>query len=194
VELTALAPMIEAHGIQKRYGSTPVLAGVDLEVRTGEIFALLGPNGAGKTTMVNILTTLIDADAGTAVVAGHDVATDGGAVRASISVTGQYAAVDEFLTGEENLRMMARLLRLDRALADQRLTDAIVKFDLADVADRKVSTYSGGTRRRLDIAISLLGRPPVLFLDEPTTASTRGAGWPCGTRCAGWRPTASPSS
>jgi ABC-2 type transport system ATP-binding protein len=162
-------PVIRAVGIEKSYGDVPVLAGVDLAVAPGEIFALLGPNGAGKTTMVHILTTLIRADRGRATVAGHDVVAEAARVRAAISVTGQYAAVDEFLTGAENLRMMGRLVRLDGDRASRRIDGLLRDFDLADVATRKVATYSGGTRRRLDLAISLLAAPPILFLDEPTT-------------------------
>jgi ABC-2 type transport system ATP-binding protein len=168
-EASLPATMIRASGIEKAYGSIAVLGRVDLEVRAGEIFALLGPNGAGKTTMVNILTTLVAADAGEASVAGYDVAHQAALVRTAISLTGQYAAVDEFLTGEENLRMMARLNRLDAAAARARIETVLGQFDLNEVAARKVGTYSGGTRRRLDLAISLIAQPPLIFLDEPTT-------------------------
>jgi ABC-2 type transport system ATP-binding protein len=160
---------IEASGLTKSFGKLPVLTGLDLRVPAGSVFALLGPNGAGKTTTVRILSTLIAADSGTATVAGHDVANEPDQVRASISLTGQYAAVDELLTGQENLRMMARLRHLSRAEARRRSAELLDRFDLADARDRKVSTYSGGMRRRLDLAISLLTNPPVLFLDEPTT-------------------------
>ena len=158
---------ISARGIRKSFGEHTVLDDVDLEVDQGTIFALLGPNGAGKTTMVKILSTLLKADAGTAGVAGFDVARQPAKVRASISLTGQFAAVDEILTGRENLILMARLRRVQDAgqLAD----DLLARFQLTDAATRRVATYSGGMRRRLDIAMSLIGNPPVIFLDEPTT-------------------------
>jgi ABC-2 type transport system ATP-binding protein len=133
------------------------------------VFALLGPNGAGKTTTVRILTTLVAADGGSATVAGHDVATAPHRVRSSISLTGQYAAVDELLTGKENLRMMARLRHLDRRSARRRTDELLEQLDLVEARDRRVSTYSGGMRRRLDLAIGLISSPPVIFLDEPTT-------------------------
>lgn len=158
---------IEAKGLRKSFKDTEVLKGVDLEVKRGEIFALLGSNGAGKTTMVRILTTLLKQDGGTAVVNGYDVATKPDRVRQSISLTGQFAAVDEMLTGRENLVMIARLRHLEhpRQAADSLLA----RFGLTDAADRKPSTYSGGMRRRLDIALSLAGNPRIIFLDEPTT-------------------------
>lgn len=161
------ATSICVRGIEKSFKDVHVLRGVDLEVTAGSIVALLGSNGAGKTTLVRILSTLIKADAGTASVRGFDVATNPGDVRESISLTGQFAAVDEVLTGRENLVLIARLrhLKSPRALAD-RLLD---RFSLTDAGDRKVATYSGGMRRRLDIAMSLIGDPPVIFLDEPTT-------------------------
>ena len=162
-------PIIRTADLTKTFGATTVLQGVDLEVARGSIFALLGPNGAGKTTMVNILTTLKRADAGTATVAGHDVSTEAARVRSAISVTGQYAAVDDFLTGAENLRMMARLAHQPPAAARARADELLAQFDLTEAAHRKVATYSGGMRRRLDLAISLVGRVPVIFLDEPTT-------------------------
>ena len=161
-------PMIEMIGVEKRYGEVPVLAGIDLAVEPGEVFAVLGPNGAGKTTTINILTTLISADAGTARVNGCDVESDPDGVRRAISVTGQYAAVDGFQTGFENLVMIGRLSRLGRTARD-RANELLEQFDLVDAASRRVSTYSGGMRRRLDLAISLVARPPVIFLDEPTT-------------------------
>ena len=145
-----------------------MLRGVDFDVERGSIFALLGSNGAGKTTVVRILATLLRADAGTAEVHGFDVATQAGDVRESISLTGQFAAVDEILTGRENLVLVARLRHLTGAGRDRRAT-LLARFQLTDAADRKVSTYSGGMRRRLDIAMSLIGDPPVVFLDEPTT-------------------------
>jgi ABC-2 type transport system ATP-binding protein len=158
---------IAAHGLTRSYGELEVLRGVDFDVARGSVFALLGSNGAGKTTAVRILATLIKADAGTASVNGFDVATQGQQVRASISLTGQFAAVDDILTGRENLVLVARLRHLENAgaIAD----DLLDRFSLTDAGSRKVSTYSGGMRRRLDIAMSLIGSPPVIFLDEPTT-------------------------
>jgi len=153
--------------LEKSYKELKVLCGVEFDVERGSIFALLGPNGAGKTTVVNILTTLLKADAGTAVINGFDVATQAADVRKSISLTGQFAAVDEILSGRENLVLVARLRHLKDpgTIAD----DLLARFALTDAAARKVSTYSGGMRRRLDIAMSLIGNPPVIFLDEPTT-------------------------
>jgi len=154
-------------GLEKSFKQLHVLRGVDFDVEPGSIFALLGSNGAGKTTIVRILSTLLRPDAGTATVDGSDVTTDALRVRESISLTGQFAAVDEILTGRENLVLVARLRHLDDPgrVADELLA----RFDLADAATRKVSTYSGGMRRRLDIAMSLIGQPKVIFLDEPTT-------------------------
>jgi ABC-2 type transport system ATP-binding protein len=160
---------IEAEGLAKSFGNRPVLAGLDLRVRAGSVFALLGPNGAGKTTVVRILSTLLRPDGGTARVAGYDVAAEPRKVRAAISLTGQYAAVDEPLTGEENLMMMGRLRRLSRTAARRRTAELLERFDLVDARRRRVSTYSGGMRRRLDLAMSLVAEPPVVFLDEPTT-------------------------
>lgn len=158
---------IEAIGLRKSFKGTEVLKGVDFEVKRGSIFALLGSNGAGKTTTVRILATLLKHDSGTAAVNGFDVATKPDHVRQSISLTGQFAAVDEILTGRENLVMIAKLRHLDhpRQVAD----DLLRRFGLTDAADRKASTYSGGMRRRLDIALSLVGKPQIIFLDEPTT-------------------------
>ncbi|MEO9139274.1 MAG: ATP-binding cassette domain-containing protein [Jatrophihabitans sp.] len=162
-----LTSAIEIAGLAKSYGDRPVLRGVDLNVPAGTIFALLGSNGAGKTTVVRILSTLLKADAGSASVDGHDVATAPAMVRESISLTGQFAAVDGVLTGRENLVLIAQLRHLAEpgAIAD----DLLARFDLTDAARRRVATYSGGMRRRLDIAMSLIGEPTVLFLDEPTT-------------------------
>lgn len=159
---------IEVKGLRKSFKDTEVLKGVDFEVKQGSIFALLGSNGAGKTTIVRILTTLLKQDSGTAIVNGFDVASKPDHVRQSISLTGQFAAVDEILTGRENLVMIAKLRHLDhpRQVAD----DLLKRFGLTDAADRKASTYSGGMRRRLDIALSLVGKPQIIFLDEPTTA------------------------
>ena len=163
----AQAPAIHVQGLEKSYGSLEVLRGVDFDVARGSIFALLGANGAGKTTVVRILCTLLRADAGTAGVHGFDVVTQPADVRESISLTGQFAAVDEVLSGRENLVLVARLRHLKDpgTIAD----DLLGRFSLTDAASRKVSTYSGGMRRRLDIAMSLIGNPPVIFLDEPTT-------------------------
>ncbi len=162
-----LGPAIRVQGLEKSYKKLEVLRGVDFDVARGSIFALLGSNGAGKTTVVRILSTLLRADAGTAVVNGFDVATLAADVRESISLTGQFAAVDEILTGRENLALVARLRQVKDpgAIAD----DLLDRFSLTEAAARKVSTYSGGMRRRLDIAMSLIGNPPVIFLDEPTT-------------------------
>jgi len=158
---------ISAHAVRKSFGDHVALDGVDLTVTEGTIFALLGPNGAGKTTVVKILSTLLKTDAGTATVNGFDVATHPADVRESISLTGQFAAVDEILTGRENLILMARLRRVKDA--GQIADDLLARFQLTDAAGRRVATYSGGMRRRLDIAMSLIGNPPVIFLDEPTT-------------------------
>jgi ABC-2 type transport system ATP-binding protein len=160
---------VSAMGIRKAYRAKPVLDGVDLAVPPGRIAALLGPNGAGKTTLIRILATLVRPDAGSATVAGHDLLTDPVGVRRAISLTGQYAAVDDMLTGEENLRMMARLRHLTPRAARDRAAELLAAFDLADARRRRVKTYSGGMRRRLDLAVSLIARPELLFLDEPTT-------------------------
>jgi ABC-2 type transport system ATP-binding protein len=161
------APSIRVQGIEKSFKDVHVLRGVDFDVTTGSIFALLGSNGAGKTTLVRILSTLLRADAGHATVNGFDIAANPGDVRESISLTGQFAAVDEVLSGRENLVLIAKLrhLRNPRVIAD----DLLARFSLTDAGDRKAATYSGGMRRRLDIAMSLIGHPPVIFLDEPTT-------------------------
>ena len=160
---------IAASGLRKAYKDKIVLDGIDLEVAAGTVFSLLGPNGAGKTTTVNVLTTLIKADGGTARVAGHDVATETKAVRAAIGVTGQFAAVDELLTGQENLQLMADLKRLGSGEAKRVVTDLLERFDLTESARKLVSTYSGGMRRKLDLAMTLVDRPEIIFLDEPTT-------------------------
>ncbi len=166
---SARRPAITCCGIYKSFGETVVLDGVDLTVSAGTVFALLGPNGAGKTTMVRILSTLIAPDAGTALVEGHDVVGDPEAVRAAIGVTGQFSAVDELFTGWENLRLMADLNHLGRNVGRERGQELLDRFDLAEVAHKPVSTYSGGMRRRLDLAMTLVGAPRVIFLDEPTT-------------------------
>jgi daunorubicin resistance ABC transporter ATP-binding subunit len=161
--------VIEIHGIRKSFGDAEVLRGIELSIAAGTVFALLGPNGAGKTTLINILSTLVAPDAGTAHVAGHDVVREPDLVKRSISLTGQSAAVDEVLTGAENLRMMGKLSGLDRRSARRRAEELLERFGLQDAARKRVGTYSGGMRRRLDLAISLILTPPVVFLDEPTT-------------------------
>jgi len=170
-----VSPAAEAHpmntaaiavtGLRKTFGDKVVLGGIDLEVRAGSVFALLGPNGAGKTTTVNVLTTLMKADGGTVRVAGHDLATEAKAIRKSIGVTGQFAAVDDLLTGRENLRLMADLNGADTRV----IGDLLDRFELVESADKPASTYSGGMRRKLDLAMTLVGNPRIIFLDEPTT-------------------------
>jgi ABC-2 type transport system ATP-binding protein len=162
-------PMITARGLTKSYGDVAVLRGVDLDVEAGSVLALLGANGAGKTTTVRILATLTPAGGGHASVAGHDVRTDRAGARRALAVTGQYAALDALLTGRENLVQLARLRGLGRRAARDRAGELLERFELTAAADRRVATYSGGMRRRVDIAASLVGRPQVLFLDEPTT-------------------------
>jgi ABC-2 type transport system ATP-binding protein len=164
-----MSSAILTRGLRKSFGENVVLAGVDLEVEEGTIFALLGPNGAGKTTLVQILSTLIGADAGTIRVGGQDPVAEPDAVRAAIGVTGQFAAVDNLLTGEENLILMADLHRLGRAEGRRRAVELLEQFDLAEAAKRPATTYSGGMRRRLDLAMTLIGDPRIIFLDEPTT-------------------------
>jgi ABC-2 type transport system ATP-binding protein len=160
---------IAASGLRKAFKDKTVLDGIDLDVRAGTVFSLLGPNGAGKTTTVNVLTTLMKADAGTVRVAGHDVAAETKAVRAAIGVTGQFAAVDELLTGQENLQLMADLKHLGSAEAGRLVRDLLERFDLTESAQKPVGTYSGGMRRKLDLAMTLVGKPQIIFLDEPTT-------------------------
>ena len=160
---------VEAHGLVKRFGDTVALDGVHLEVPRGAIYGLLGPNGAGKTTAVRILTTLLRADAGRAAIDGIDVAADPHGVRERIGLTGQYAAVEERLTGRENMEFVGRLFHLPKGVVKSRARELLERFDLVDAGDRVVNGYSGGMRRRLDIAMSLIARPSVLFLDEPTT-------------------------
>ncbi len=164
-----MADLIVVHGLVKKFGETTALDGVDLSVPEGTVLGLLGPNGAGKTTVVRILTTLLGADGGHAEVAGLDVATQGAEIRAIIGLTGQYAAVDEYLTGFENLEMVGRLYHLGKKESRVRAEALLERFDLMDAAKRPAKTYSGGMRRRLDIAASLIARPRILFLDEPTT-------------------------
>jgi ABC-2 type transport system ATP-binding protein len=162
-------PAIAARGLRKAYGSNLVLDGVDLEVAEGTVFGLLGPNGAGKTTIVRILSTLIPADAGDVRVAGHDLTRSPDLVRAAIGVTGQFSAVDGLLTGEENLMLMADLRHLDRRAGRRRTAELIEQFDLADAAKKPAAAFSGGMRRRLDLAMTLVGDPRIIYLDEPTT-------------------------
>jgi ABC transporter DrrB family efflux protein len=169
VEALSSAPAIRVEGVAKRFGETHALAGVDLEIPAGTVFGLLGPNGAGKTTLVRILSTLLTPDSGRAEVLGHDIVADPLVVRELLGLTGQFAAVDEILTGRENLEMFGRLFKLSREDARRRAGELLERFDLADAADRPARTYSGGMRRRLDLASSLLTRPRILFLDEPTT-------------------------
>jgi ABC-2 type transport system ATP-binding protein len=161
--------MIEVESATKRFGSTPALAGVSLAVPEGSVLALLGPNGAGKTTLVRVLTTLLRPDSGSARVAGYDVVADAARLRSVIGLAGQYAAVDELLTGRENLELIGLWYHLDKAEYRRRAAEVLERFSLTDAADRLVKTYSGGMRRRLDIGASLIARPPVLFLDEPTS-------------------------
>jgi ABC-2 type transport system ATP-binding protein len=169
VTINPASPAISAQAVSKSFGEHLVLDGVDLTVAEGTIYSLLGPNGAGKTTMVRILSTLIAADAGDVRVGGYDVAGEPAAVRALIGVTGQFSAVDNYLTGEENLRLMADLRHLGRAAGARRIAELLERFDLTDAARKPLSTYSGGMRRRLDLAMTLVGNPSVIFLDEPTT-------------------------
>ncbi len=161
-------PAIRATGLRKSYGDHVVLDGIDLEVAEGTVFALLGPNGAGKTTAVRILSTLIAADGGDIQVAGHDIAREPNAVRAVIGVTGQFSAVDKLFTGEENLQLMADLRHLGAAEGRRRVEELIGRFDLVEASRKPVATYSGGMKRRLDLAMTLIGEPRIIFLDEPT--------------------------
>ena len=166
--MTAHNPAIEVAGLTKSYGDHSVLDGVDLTVPEGTVYALLGPNGAGKTTIVNILSTLLTPDDGEIRVAGFDVRREPAEVRTAIGVTGQFSAIDELLTGRENLRLMADLAHLGRATASTAVTVMLERFDLVDAADRRAQTYSGGMKRRLDLAMTLIARPRLIFLDEPT--------------------------
>jgi len=181
---------IAVSGLRKAYGDKTVLDGIDLDVPAGTVFSLLGPNGAGKTTTVNVLTTLMKADGGTVRVAGHDVATETRAVRAVIGVTGQFAAVDDLLTGEENLQLMADLHHMRAGDGKRIVTSLLERFDLAESAQKMAATYSGGMRRKLDLAMTLVTRPQIIFLDEPTTGLDPAAVARCGTSSASWWPTA----
>jgi ABC-2 type transport system ATP-binding protein len=178
VDMTDTAILVQ--DLAKRFGSVAALDGIDFEVSTGTVFGLLGPNGAGKTTAIRILTTILRPDRGRAEVLGHDVVRDPRGVRCRIGLAGQYAAVDPNLTGRENLRLIGRLAQMSRPDIDPRAKQLLERFDLTDAADRPVRTYSGGMRRRLDVAAALVSRPPVLFLDEPTTGldlQSRGELW-----------------
>ena len=173
-------PIVEAEGLVKRYGSTEALSGLDLSVEQGKVLGVLGPNGAGKTTAVRVLTTLITPDAGRATIDGIDVVAEPARIRARIGLTGQYAAVDERLTARENLDLVGRFFRMSNATAAARARELLERFDLVEAADRPLSGFSGGMRRRIDIAMSLVARPLVLFLDEPTTGldpRSRNAMW-----------------
>ncbi|MGQ3550256.1 ABC transporter ATP-binding protein, partial [Streptomyces rochei] len=163
------SPAISAVGLRKAYGDKTVLDGIDLCIPEGTVFALLGPNGAGKTTIVKILSTLIGADGGQAEVAGHNIATEPDGVRAAIGVTGQFSAVDGLITGEENMRLMADLNHLSKRKGKQVVAELLERFDLVEAAGKPVQSYSGGMKRRLDIATTLVGGPRIIFLDEPTT-------------------------
>ncbi|MFG2286194.1 ATP-binding cassette domain-containing protein [Streptomyces sp. NPDC048595] len=163
------ATAVWVRGLRKSYGTKEVLAGIDLDVPTGSVFALLGPNGAGKTTTVHICSTLVQADDGQVRIAGHDLKQEPNAVRSAIGLTGQFAAVDKLLTGEENLRLIANLRHLDRTAARSRIADLLELFELGDAAKKPLHTYSGGMRRKLDLALTLLDEPQIIFLDEPTT-------------------------
>ncbi len=162
-------PAVDVHGLHKTYGEVVALDGLDLQVEAGTVFGLLGPNGAGKTTLVRILATLVEPSGGSAAVLGHDVMAEPLAVRRRIGLAGQFAAVDAELTGRENVEMIALLYRLGREEARRRTAEVLERFDLVEAADRRVSTYSGGMRRRLDLAAGLIARPPLVLLDEPTT-------------------------
>jgi oleandomycin transport system ATP-binding protein len=184
---------IWAGGLVKRFGETTALDGVDLGVRTGTVLGLLGPNGAGKTTAVRVLSTLLKPHAGRAKVGGFDVVDDAHQVRQLIGLSGQYAAVDEMLTGTENLLLIGRLLGHPKRQAKARARELLDDFGLTDAADRAAKTYSGGMRRRLDLAASLVGRPPMLTSTNRPRGSTRGRGVSCGTSSAPWSPAGSPS-
>jgi len=177
---------IVAEGLVKHYGEVKALDGLDLTVTEGTVLGLLGPNGAGKTTCVRILSTLLAPDAGSASVVGHDVVRDAKALRRVIGLSGQYAAVDEHLTGFENLDMVGRLYHLGRVRSRERAHELLERFDLTEAGGRPVKGYSGGMRRRLDLAAALVAAPPVLFLDEPTTGLDPAADWACGTSSPTW--------
>ena len=179
-------PAVLAEGLHKSYGKTHALRGLDLTVQAGTVLGVLGPNGAGKTTAVRILATLLTPDSGHAEVAGFDVVRQANKVRAAIGLAGQYAAVDEYLTGFENIEMVGRLYHVPRAACRRRADELLARFDLVEAGGRPVKTYSGGMRRRLDLAASLVVSPPVLFLDEPTTGLGPVAGSRCGRSSPSW--------
>jgi ABC-2 type transport system ATP-binding protein len=185
---------VEARGLEKTFGSNRAVAGIDLTVREGEIFGVLGPNGAGKTTMLRMLATLLSIDAGSAAIFGYDVRRQPHAVRQLIGVTGQYASVDENLTGRENLRLFGRLQGLGRGKAAATADELLERFGLTEAADRQIAQFSGGMRRRLDLAASLITQPALIFLDEPTTGLIRGQAVRCGPPSAISSPQARPSS
>jgi ABC-2 type transport system ATP-binding protein len=177
---------IAVSGLRKAFGDKTVLDGIDLDVPAGTVFSLVGPNGAGKTTTVNVLTTLMKADAGTVLVAGHDIATETKAVRSVVGVTGQFAAVDELLTGQENLQLIADLKRMGSGQGRRVISELLERFDLVEPAQKLVSTYSGGMRRKLDLAMTLIGSPQIVFLDEPTTGLDPRSLARCGKSSANW--------
>src|SRR5215218_1757376 len=187
---TGDGPAINVHGLVKSFGAVRALDGVDLEAPAGTVLGLLGPNGAGKTTAVRVMATLLSPDAGEIRVAGLDAVRDAARLRERIGLAGQYAAVDENLTGEENLVMVGRLYGEKRGRAKVRAAELLDRFQLVDAAKRPVKTYSGGMRRRLDLAAALVARPPVLFLDEPTTVWTRARACRSGRRSRDWSPRA----
>lgn len=181
---------IHAEGLVKTFGDVRALDGVDLDVPEGTVLGLLGPNGAGKTTAVRVLTTLLRPDSGRAVVAGIDVLKHPNEVRRAIGLSGQFAAVDEYLTGRENLQMVGQLYQMRARAAKARAVELLDRFNLADAADRPAKTYSGGMRRRLDLAAALVVSPPVMFMDEPTTDSTPATASSCGASSRNWSPAA----
>ena len=183
---------IEIQDVRKSFGEIVALDGLDLRIEPGSVFGLLGPNGAGKTTLVRIVATLLEPDSGRASVLGHDVVDEPLAVRRRIGLAGQFAAVDGELTGRENLEMIGRLYRLSRAEARRRTSEVLDRFSLADAADRRAATYSGGMRRRLDLAAGLIGNPPVVLLDEPSTGLDPARGRNCGVSSTRSAPRAPP--
>lgn len=192
--ITSSPPAIAATGLRKSYGDKVVLDGIDLHVPEGTIFAMLGPNGTGKTTAVQILSTYLAADAGEGQVAGHDLARDADAVRAAIGVTGQFSAVDKLLTGEENLILMADLHHLGKRAARRRAAELLDRFDLVETGTKTFATYSGGMRRRLDLAMTLVGEPASSSSTSRPLAWTHAAAAPCGRSSVTWPPAGSPSS
>ena len=184
---------IEVEHVSKRFGTTVALDDVSLEVESGTVLALLGPNGAGKTTLVRVLTTLLQPDSGRASVAGFDVGKDAKTIRTMIGLAGQYATVDELLTGRENLELVGLLYHLEKSEYERRAQEALERMTLVGAGDKPVKTYSGGMRRRLDLAASLIGRPPILFSTNPPRDSIRARGTTCGRSSRSWWPRARPS-